>query len=228
MTERTTDREERWRTAAGGAPARRRRSPAARLAGAVALSAAAFLAGCFSLSPEPDLSRYFVLPAETAPVAARCEPWTGFGPVTVPDYLSSQQFLRRSEASVEYVPDAYWAEPVDKGLARALHHRLGSRLGSARTALFPWYDTVRVDWKVAVDVLRFEGGPGGGASLVARWSVARAADSEIVSAAETTVDEEGGADVAEVVAALGRCLDRLADEIAAAVCAAAAAPPSAD
>lgn len=190
----------------------------------VALLAAALASGCSVLGKAaPDRSRYFVLTsteaaAAAAPQRTRADVHFGLGPVKLPGYLDSQSLVSTGAGgSVSYVPNAYWAEPLEPGFARALLHRTGARLGTTHGVAYPWYSTTRVDWKVPVDVLRFEATSDGRAVLVARWSVQRTKDSVTVAGGESTFEEDAGSSPDEIVAALSRCTDRLAEAIAAGV-----------
>jgi uncharacterized protein len=185
--------------------------------------------GCGGLlKAGPDESRYFVLSSEgTASVepGRRADVWLGLGPVTIPGYLDTQNIVRSDTGgSIQYVGNAFWAESLGDSFTRALLHRTGRRIGTAHVTQFPWYSATRVDWKVPVDVLRFEATSDGRVVLVARWTVQRAKDGAVVAGAESVLEEQAGSDPAVVVDALSRCVDRLADAIAAAVV--RAAPPA--
>lgn len=188
---------------------------------AVALSLV--LAGCAGmLEAKPDKSHYFVLSSEGSSSASKTishgEIYLGIGPVKVPGYLDSQNIVRSdANGAISYVPNAFWAESLSDGFARALLYRTGARVGTSHAIAFPWYASTRVDWKVPVDVLRFEATADGRAVLVARWSVERTKDGAVVAGAESVLEETAGNDAALVVDALSRCVDRLADAIAAAV-----------
>lgn len=122
---------------------------------------------------------------------------------------------------VEYVPNAFWAESVSNAFSRALLYRTGARLGTTHAIAFPWYSTTRVDWKVPVDVLRFEATEDGKAMLVARWSVESTANGSVSGATESSFEETAGTDPGAIVDAMSRCIDRFAETIAAAVAGAA-------
>jgi uncharacterized lipoprotein YmbA len=197
------------------------------LRGAACVLAVVLAAGCAGiLQPEPDKSHYFVLSSEGSAAVepgARSDVWLGLGPVKIPGYLDTQNIVRSdANGSIRYLPDAFWAEPLGDSFTRALLYRTGTRIGTAHVTPFPWYSTTRVDWKVPVDVLRFEATSDGRVVLVARWTVQRTKDGAVVAGAESVLEEAAGADPALVVDALSRCVDRLADAIAAAVVKAAA------
>lgn len=202
---------------------------AALVAAVIAMS---LLGGCSILRAGPDDSRYFVLSSMDATAAAspgrtRADIHFGLGPVKLPGYLDTQALVRSApNGSIDYIPNAFWAEPLSDGFSRALLYRTGARIGTTHGIAFPWYATTRVDWKVRVDVLRFEATTDGRAVLVARWAVVRASDGQTVAGAESVFEETAGSDPVLVVDALSRCVDRLAETIAAAVTAHAPAAAS--
>ncbi len=194
----------------------------------VALAAGLLAAGCSVLRAAPDRSRYFVISStETSPIAShgRSDIHFGLGPVKLPGYLDTQNIVRMGGGgSIEYVPDAFWAESVKDSFSRALLYRTGARIGTGHAVAYPWYSTTRVDFKVPVDVLRFEATSDGRAVLDARWSVEVASSGAVIAGTESVFEETAGSDPASIVEALNRCVDRLADAIATAV--ANAAPAS--
>ncbi|HEY2776181.1 MAG TPA: PqiC family protein [Candidatus Binatia bacterium] len=194
----------------------------------VVLLAVLAAGGCTLLKPAPDKSRYFVLSSlqanAGAPAATHPEVRIGLGPVNLPGYLDSQGLVRTGDGTVEYVHDAFWAEPLASAFPRALLYRTAARIGTTNAVAYPWYSTTRVDWKIPVDVLRFDALADGRGVLVARWRVERTSDGAVVAGSQSSFEEAGGSDAAQVVDALSRCVDHLADTIAGAVIGAASAP----
>jgi uncharacterized protein len=210
----------------GGRSAAARRFLAAVLAGAILVVS---VTGCSGLlAPEPDKSHYFVLSSEgnaSVQPGKRTDIWLGLGPIKVPGYLDTQNIVRSdANGSINYVRNAFWAESLSDSFGRALLYRTGARIGTGHVTQFPWYSSTRVDWKVPVDVLRFEATSDGRVVLVARWTVQRTKDGAVIAGAESVLEEPAGADPALIVDALSRCVDRLADAIAGAVV--QAAPPA--
>jgi uncharacterized lipoprotein YmbA len=189
------------------------------------LALALLLPGCTVLAPRPDTSRHFVL-AAAAPAATEtlrnASLHLGIGPVTMPAYLETQQLIRRREgAALEFIADAWWAEPLSKGLPRALAEQVAERLGTTMVSSWPWYDTAGVQWQAAVDVLRMEADGTDRAVLVARWKIVDASTGRTVASARSSFEEAAGSDAADVASALGRCVDRLSETLAAAIAKAA-------
>lgn len=199
----------------------RRKRTRAPLAGMLAvLIASTLAAGCTFLRPTPDTSRYFALSSTDSlppppPERRRPDIHIGLGPISLPGYLDAQGIVRSgSGGSLDYIPGAFWAEPVSDGFARALLYRTEARIGTSHGVAFPWYSTTRVDLKIPVNVLRFEATADGRAVLVARWSVERTSDGKVVASAQSVFEENAGSDPAAIVDALSRCLDNLAEAIA--------------
>ncbi|NNG47672.1 MAG: hypothetical protein HKM86_11230, partial [Deltaproteobacteria bacterium] len=75
-----------------------------------------------------------------------------------------------------------------------------------------------VEYRVGVDLLRFEGAIGESVTLAARWSVHREEDKKILSARESNLKEPvEGRDYEALVGAMSRALAGLSREIAAAI-----------
>lgn len=196
-----------------------------RVRAALLFSSMAIVAvGCSFLGkPAPDDSSYFVLSSSPLEVGAavartRSDIHFGIGPVKLPSYLASQSLVvTGSNGSVQYFPHSFWAEPLAESFSRALLYRTGARLGTTHAIAYPWYSTTRVDWKVPVDVLRFEATSDGRAVLVVRWSVQRTSDAQTMAATESVIEEQTGLEPEAVVDGLNRCVERLAETLATAI-----------
>ncbi|HUM18436.1 MAG TPA: PqiC family protein [Candidatus Nitrosotalea sp.] len=107
-----------------------------------------------------------------------------------------------------------WASPLQSNIQRTVAENLVALLGSARVTQFLSPDS---DFRVAIEVQRFESTPGDSAVLDAAWVVRRAKDGKVENG-RTTVREatpEKGYDA--LVAAHSRAVGRLSQDIAAAV-----------
>lgn len=96
----------------------------------------------------------------------------GIGPVVFPSYLSRPQMvIRVSESQVRLAEFDHWAEPLEENFTRILIKNM--------TALYPamrWIPFLRsgeedVDYRVAGEVLRFDGNPGGKVVLLINWKI---------------------------------------------------------
>jgi uncharacterized lipoprotein YmbA len=135
---------------------------------AAALLAAAALAGC-SLTPKPqaDPTEFFVLTARPVEARAGRRPVVELAEVEVPDYLRNPRMAARSGGNeIDYAEFKRWAEPLDKGAARALREGLAPA-ADLRPAPAPG-----AALKLKVRLLAFEGRRGDGAAVVeAAWEL---------------------------------------------------------
>ena len=105
----------------------------------------------------PPRERFYTLEAPEAPAAADAALSIAVGPVTIPDLVDRPQFVVRVGANqVTITEQARWAEPLKSAIARVVAANLASAL-SAR-AVSP--RNGEVDYRVALDVQRFDSGPG--------------------------------------------------------------------
>ncbi len=184
-----------------------------------ALSVAQF--GCSS-SPS---SRFYVLsspstkgPAVSPPVESRCLS-IGIGPIKMAAYLDRTQIVTRNSANELQVAEFdRWAEPLKENFTRVLSQNLSTHLCTKTVVVFPWRGTIPVDYRIEMDVLRFDGTLGGNVSLEAWWMVFSGDGKVMLLARHSNVSEPaGGGDYKSLVSAQGQILEKLTREIAEAV-----------
>jgi uncharacterized lipoprotein YmbA len=92
--------------------------------------------------------------------------------VEIPEYLDRPQIIIRAEDHVIRLAEFdRWAEPLKENLTRVLAENLSSLLATDRIALFPWKGSKPMDYRIVVNVLRFEGAWGDDFILEARWTL---------------------------------------------------------
>lgn len=176
--------------------------------------ALAALAGCASNAPEERFYTLSAVAMADAPLA-RAAYSVSVGPVSVPEAVDRPQLvLRRAPNRVEILEQARWAAPLPSGIAQVVAANLTHLLGGARVAAYPQSAVADPDYRVAVDVQRFESAPGAAASLDALWTI-RSAKGALVRAGRSTIDEPArGGDTEALVAAHDRALAALSRDIA--------------
>lgn len=187
----------------------RRRSPCF----AAVLAGVALLAAC-ARGPGPQYYRLAAGEAGSAP-AGRSELGLAVGPNGFPRYLERPEIATRDGAQeLVFANGQRWAGSLRDDFSRVLADELGRRLGTSRVALYPSEPRFRVDYRVLVDVLAFEGAPGESVTLRARWLVA-GGDGRALLTEESRVEEPVAAPgYPGLVAAHASALSRLAGEIA--------------
>lgn len=183
----------------------------ARLAALTLLALA--LAACGS-SPK---THFYTLtsgavPAEAAPSATQYG--VAVGPVTLPDMVDRPQLVVRVAANQVTLLDQHrWAEPLKSEIPRVIAGNLAQLLGITRVSAYP-QSGGDAEYRVRVDIQRFESAPGESVTLETLWSVQRAAGGETRRGRSLVRMPADGAGYDAVAAAHGRALGRLSEELA--------------
>ena len=168
---------------------------------------ALLLLGCSA----PPRERFFTLDAPEPPVAAPDAASIAVGPVSVPDMVDRPQLVLRTTAhEVVLAEQARWAEPLKSAIARVVAANLAAELGMRLAARSD------ADYRVTLDILRFDSGPGEAALIDAAWTVigpkgARRTGRSVVRQQAETKTYDG------LAAAHSAALAAISREIAAAV-----------
>jgi uncharacterized protein len=180
---------------------------------AIASAVLALALGACGTSPE---IRYFTLPSE--PVASAAAPAFSVvvGPVTVPEVVDRPHFvLRAGDSRVDIIETARWAAPLKGEIPRVIADHLGPLL-DARA----WSSAQRAsgtpDYRVLIDIQRFEMSAQDGALVQALWTVRPQGGAAPVSG-RSLVTEPAGAGYEDLAAAQSRALKVVSREIATAI-----------
>lgn len=136
------------------------------------------LAGCARTLP----SRFYLLysEADTTSRKAKSDIAVGIAPVELPEYLNRPQIVtRRDSNEIQIAEFDRWAESLDHNVARVLAQNLSALLGSDRIFIYPWDKSTRIDYRLAVDITRFEGTLGGPVTLHTRWTICKETGEDI-------------------------------------------------
>ena len=135
--------------------------------------------GCLTLSPPPKAYLLSATAPSAAPGAAT-NVAVGVGPVAIPAYLDrSPIVVRTGTDEVRLSGDHEWAEPLRDALPRTLGENLSAMLHTDAVAVFPWRTPQTVQYRVTVDILRFDGALGGSVILHARWRLLDGEDNQL-------------------------------------------------
>jgi uncharacterized protein len=170
-------------------------------------------AACSVRSPAVE---YWTL-AAMAPAPAEWNeeaPSVAIGPVELPRYLDRPQLLiRHDPARVAPAGGHRWAGPLDEEFGRTLATNLGRTLGSRRVSAYPVQPPYEVDYRIRVDVERFDGRPGGSLALSARWVILPAAGGQVLAVGHSSIELPAGQGFASFVGAHATALAELAAQI---------------
>ena len=191
---------------------RRTAAKLAFIAGAVAT-----LAACSGSTP----TRFYMLSsvADPAPLGASSTVSTlviALGPVSVPSYVDRPQIVTRESANaVQLGTFDHWAGALEDMIPRVLAEDLAARLPGDRIVSFPRAVAPTFDYRVAVDLGRFDVNSEGEAVIAASWQIYGPADRKALTIRETTIQTQAmGQSYEQRVAALSRGLGDLSNAIA--------------
>lgn len=180
------------------------------------------LYGCFGTSQS---ARFYTLipPGESGrSESTALEKAVAVGPVTIPEYLDRKQIVTRSAGNEIFLAEFdRWGASLDGEITRALVAGLSERLNSRHFAVFPRgagpLAESNLAYRIPVSVVRFDGTPGGTVVLDATWGVfvKGSEREESVFATESTITEDvKGKGYDALVAAMGKAVRRLGNEMA--------------
>jgi uncharacterized lipoprotein YmbA len=184
---------------------------------AVSLVLVLFVAGCVGSPP----TKLYTLSA-VSPSASEIQPpqstpaVVALGPVTLPDYIDRPQIVTRENAyQIELAAYEQWAAPLYDMLPRVLVEDVALRLPSDRVVSFPQVSDASFDYRIAVDVSRFDVDATGQATLAARWQLyAQSTPRALLVADDVLQRRTEGEGYSSYVASLSGVLADLSERIA--------------
>jgi uncharacterized lipoprotein YmbA len=143
----------------------------------------------------------------------------GVGPVRVPQYLAGKEIVTRTDANkIDLAGNDLWGGSLGDDFSRNLLENLSLLLAGDRTSLFPWPGIGTLDYRVGVDVIRFDGKLGGDVVLVVNWTIREGQGKKVVRAQNSRIREPtGGQSYEAMVGGMSRALARLSREIGEAI-----------
>lgn len=182
--------------------------------------AVALATGCSTAPP----MRYYVVTSLEGTAAAASPPASMSGPsvavagVRLPQYLERPQLVTRSGDNQLQVEEFHqWGGNLAKDLTRVLAENLARLLRSDAVVAAPHTQRLRPDYRVEVEVLRFERADDARVYLTAKWWLLRGADGAQLAGPTTTLTSEplpAAPTFDPTVAAMSRAYGELARAIA--------------
>jgi uncharacterized lipoprotein YmbA len=187
----------------------------------VVILAVLAVTACASTPP----SRFFTLSGAPAPASPTSTLSIVVGPVTIPAVVDRPEIVvTLGENEVWLDEFNRWASPLADAIAVAVAENLSAQLATARaTSLVQ--SAVDADFRVAIEVQRFESAPGSYALLDAVFTVRRTADGRTATGRTAAREAPGDKSYDALAAAHSRAMSRLAADIAVAARGLAAQPP---
>jgi len=186
---------------------------ALRIAYLISIAFIATAAGC-STAPARFYSLDSTATADSNPAAHAS---VMVGPVTIPASVDQPEFVVRVAANrVEVDEFNRWVSPLGDGIARAVAGDLVVLLGSPDVAAAQLAN-FNPDYRVTIDVQRFESIRGDAAVVEAVWTVRKTAGGETRSGRTVAREPVQGQGFDALAAAHSRALTKMSGDIAAAI-----------
>ena len=141
----------------------------------------------------------------------------GVGPVNVAAYLDRPQIVIRGLGhQLELSEFNRWVEPLTDSISRVIIVNLSNSLESTRVYKIPRRNkTILLEFRIEIDIARFDGMLGGDALLVARWTLYDRQSKPLVTKVSIIRESSGGEGFDSLIAAQNRALQNLSQEIVA-------------
>jgi uncharacterized lipoprotein YmbA len=139
------------------------------------------------------------------------------GPVTIPASVDQPEFVVQVAANRVQVDEFNrWVSPLNDGIARAVAGDLVVLLGTPEVASAE-LENFAPDYRVTIDVQRFESVQGQAATLEAVWTVRKTAGGGVLSGRTVTREPVQGQSFDALAAAHSQALAKMSGDIAAAI-----------
>ena len=189
----------------------------------ISLAAVSLLAGALTGCGSSPAARFYVL-SVAPPVAAEgtekapAEYSVTVGPVSLPEAVDRPQLVVRVGTNqVALLEEHRWAQPLQGEIARVIAENLSQLLGARQVVAYSPQTTGDEEYRVQVDIQRFDSAVGQSAQIDAVWAV-RAGAGGVPRTGRTVARESTGGDSYDaLVAAHSRALATVSAKIAEAV-----------
>lgn len=174
------------------------------------LLAGSLLVGC---QQSPRKQYYLLSATPTKNHTTEITRTLGLGPIEVADYLRNAQVMINSNANHLQVNDnAYWGEPLQKGIARVLAVNLMNHQPNAIIETFPWRSdsTPALSLRLTIYDLQLINGE---ATMNASWKLIDNKSKAVVSQHIFVRNKPSGKSAAGIAATYSEFLAELAEEM---------------
>ena len=114
----------------------------------------------------------------------------GIGPLSLPALLDRRQIVTRAENnSVQMAEFDQWAAPLKDNVLAVLSKNVATLQPNAIVRAYPWSPYGNVDYRVIVDISRFDTQLGKSVNLEASWAIMEEKNHKIVSNGQAKIEQ---------------------------------------
>jgi uncharacterized lipoprotein YmbA len=156
----------------------------------IVLCVSALLTACAS-SP----TNFYTLEAQSRPPVATSttgatKPLIGIGPLSLPALLDRRGIVTRAENnSVQIAEFDQWAAPLKDNVLAVLSKNVATLQPDAIVRAYPWSVYGSVNYRVIIDITRFDTQLGKSANLEASWAIMEEKNHTIISNGQTKLQQ---------------------------------------
>jgi uncharacterized protein len=139
----------------------------------------------------------------------------GLGPVEIPDYIDRPQIVTRTLQNELTVAEySRWGGSLRPDVVRVVLENLSRLMAPKQVSVVPWTRGGPLQYRVALDVARFDATPGREVWLNAQWTIF-SQDGKVAMASESNIREPlNGSDIGGIVTAMSQALGGLTKDMA--------------
>jgi uncharacterized lipoprotein YmbA len=156
----------------------------------IILCASLLLTACAE-TPAPN---FYLLESQSPPIVATTnaekKQMIGLGPLTLPALLDRQQIVTRTENNgIQLAEFHQWAAPLKGNVIDVLSKNLEARQANSIVIGYPWSAYGDMDYRIIIDISRFDSQLGKSANLEANWAIMEEKKHTIVSNGRTNLKQ---------------------------------------
>jgi uncharacterized lipoprotein YmbA len=181
----------------------------------IALCASLLLTACAE-TPPPN---FYLLeshsPSVTATTPVEKKQMIGLGPLTLPALLDRQQIVTRTENNGILLSEFHqWAAPLKGNVIDVLSKNLEAQQANIIVRGYPWSAYGDMDYRVIIDISRFDSQLSKSANLEASWAIMEEKKHTIVSNGRTNLKQPlNDASYQSAVLALEKLLSEFSQQL---------------
>jgi uncharacterized lipoprotein YmbA len=149
------------------------------------------MTGCASTPP----THFYVLEAVSQPAAGRFNEAAnkrqiGIGPISIPALLERKQMVTRTEnKGVQIAEFHQWAAPLKDNIAQVIAHNLAALQPNDIIRSYPWSAFGAVEYRVVIDIQRFDSRPGQSVNFEASWAIMNEKNHKILTNGRSKIEQ---------------------------------------
>jgi uncharacterized lipoprotein YmbA len=140
------------------------------------------------------------------------------GPITLPEIVDRPEFVLRAGPNAVTIVELHrWAAPLKSEISRVIAENLAADLNVKRVATYPQSAGDNADYRVLIDIQRFDSTLAESVTIDTLWTVKRVSDGALRIGRSTARESGSGGNYEALAAAHSRALATISREIAEAI-----------